>query len=106
MIQSNYYDDNQDLKTHFENLIDWDEIVPAYENNFVDARTYRESGDERLAFAPSNVDEAIEYYRSVMDSVGEIMGMEVAQRAAEMDREGLKFADGKVTFPKAQQECF
>lgn len=106
MIQSNYFEDNQDLKINFENLIDWDEIVPAYENNFVDARTYKETGDEHLAFAPSNVDEGIEYYKSVLDSFGEIMGKEVAPRAAEMDQVGLKFADGKVTFPEAQQECF
>ncbi|MCR9143992.1 MAG: acyl-CoA dehydrogenase family protein [bacterium] len=106
MILSNYFDDNHDLKLNFNNLIDWDEIVPAYENNFHDAKTYKESGDERLAYAPSNVDEAIEYYSSVLDSVGEIMGKEVASRAAEMDREGLKYADGKVEFPQAQQECF
>ena len=106
MILSNYFEDNQDLQQNFHNLIDWDEIVPAYENNFADAKTYKETGDERLAYAPSNVDEAIEYYSSVLQSVGEIMGKEVASRAAEMDKEGLKYADGKVTFPAAQQECF
>jgi hypothetical protein len=32
MIESNYFRDNEDLALQFKTLIDWNEIVPAFEN--------------------------------------------------------------------------
>ncbi|MFB5652245.1 acyl-CoA dehydrogenase family protein [Leptospira wolffii] len=106
MIQGNYFQDNSDLQTHFEHLIDWEELVSAYEGNFEDAAKYQKTKDEKYAYAPSNTSEAKEYYRSITDSLGEIMGDFVAPRSKEMDRTGLKYENGKVTFPKAQEECY
>lgn len=106
MIQGNYFQDNSDLQTHFHHLIDWDELVHAYEGNFGDAAKYKETKDERYAYAPTNAKEAEEYYKSIVDSLGEIMGDFVAPRSREMDRTGLKYENGKVTFPKAQEECY
>ncbi|RHX92470.1 acyl-CoA dehydrogenase family protein [Leptospira stimsonii] len=106
MIISNYFQDNEDLKLVFDELIDWDEIVHAFEHNFEDAEEYKKTGNERLAYAPSNIEEAKEYYKSVLDSLGEIMGEFVAPRSKEMDQIGLKYENGKVTFPKAQEECY
>lgn len=106
MIQGNYFQDNSDLQTHFEHLIDWEELVSAYEGNFEDATKYQKTKDEKYAYAPSNTSEAKEYYRSITDSLGEIMGDFVAPRSKEMDRIGLKYENGKVTFPKAQEECY
>ncbi|MCB1317090.1 MAG: acyl-CoA dehydrogenase family protein [Leptospiraceae bacterium] len=105
MIQNNYFSDNQDLMLHFDQLIDWNPLVDQYEDGFTDAAEYAKTNDDRLAFAPSTYEEAHEYYRSVLESTGELMGTFVAPRAAEMDKEGLKFADGKVTFPPALNEC-
>ncbi len=105
MIQNNYFSDNEDIQLCMQNLIEWDQIVPAYENDYVDAKAYKESGDEKLAFAPNNVEEGIEFYKSVLESFGELMGKEVAPRAAGMDKEGLKYSDGKVTFPKDLMHC-
>lgn len=73
MIISNYFQDNEDLKLVFNQLIDWKEIIHAYEHKFEDAEEYKKTGNERLAYAPSNVEEAIEYYKSVLESLGEIM---------------------------------
>ncbi|TGK36066.1 acyl-CoA dehydrogenase [Leptospira gomenensis] len=106
MIISNYFQDNEDLKLVFNDLIDWDEIVHAYEQGFHDADAYKKNGNERLAYAPTNVEEAKEYYQSVLQSLGEIMGEFVAPRSKEMDRIGLKYENGKVSFPKAQEECY
>ncbi len=106
MIQGNYFRDDADIQAYMERLIDWNEIVTATEGDFADAKKYSASQDERFAFAPASVDDAREYYRSVLDSIGEIMGDFVAPRSQEMDRIGLKYENGKVTFPKAQDECY
>ncbi|MEQ8351518.1 MAG: acyl-CoA dehydrogenase family protein [Leptospiraceae bacterium] len=106
MINSNYFQDNPDLQLSYNSLIDWKEIIEAYEQGFGDAKKYKESGDESLAMAPNNVEEAKDYYTSVLESLGELMGTMVSQKSQEMDHEGLKYKDGKVTFPKAQEECY
>ena len=62
MIQNNYFSDNPDLMRQFAEIVDWEEIVQAYENGFKDAKLYQENGDEKLAYAPSTVEEAVEYY--------------------------------------------
>ncbi|EPG73508.1 putative acyl-CoA dehydrogenase [Leptospira fainei serovar Hurstbridge str. BUT 6] len=106
MIQGNYFQDNEDLLLHFDTLIDWEEAILAYEGNFGDAAKFKETGDERYAYAPSSVEEAKEYYHSILESLGEMMGDFVAPRSKEMDQIGLKYENGKVTFPKAQEECY
>ncbi len=106
MIESNYLQDNADIQRHLDAIVDWSEIVAAYEGDFQDHKEYQKSGDERLAFAPGSEDEAVAYYRTILDSVGEVAGKYIAARSAEMDRVGLKYADGKVTFPQAMIDCY
>ena len=106
MIESNYFADNEDLQLQFHSLFDWDGVIEESEGGFRDAGRYAETGDDRFAMAPGNASEAFEYYRSVLDSLGELMGREVAPRAAEMDRAGLRFDNGRVIFPEAQQHCY
>ena len=106
MIQSNYFADNEDLQLQFHSIFEWDRVAEEAESGFRDAQTYAEKGDERFAMAPRDNAEALEYYRSILESVGELMGREVAPRAAEMDRTGLRYDNGRVIFPEAQQECY
>lgn len=106
MISGNYYEDNPDLQAHFDHFIDWDAIIDEYENGFSDAEKYRETEDENLAYAPSSREEALEFYREILRSYGDLCGNEISQIAADMDREGLKFADGKVTHPEAFVRLF
>ncbi len=100
MISNNYFSDNEDLKDHFDSLTNWNEIVDAYEENFSDFNEYQKSGKEELAFAPGNYEDAVEYYRQTLEAGGDISGREVSQIAKVMDEVGLKYKDGKVTFPK------
>jgi alkylation response protein AidB-like acyl-CoA dehydrogenase len=93
MIKSNYFKTNDDMLYHFNSLIDWKEIVKTYENNF----NYAKEGDTS---APSSVEEAVEYYRTLLQSAGGISGNYFSQAASEIEREGLKFEKGKVIFPK------
>ncbi|PJZ76615.1 acyl-CoA dehydrogenase family protein [Leptospira neocaledonica] len=100
MIENNYFLENEDLKQHFDSLIDWEEIVEAFEQGFSDKKEYEKTGKEEFALAPGSKGEAIEFYRSVLESAGEIAGKEVAPFAQKMDAEGLIYEKGKVRFPK------
>ncbi len=101
MIQSNYFQTNEDLKEHFFSLINWDEIVDVYEHNFADAKLYAENKNPKLEMAPTTVEEAIAYYEEILNSCGEISGMYVSQVAQEVDLEGLTFENGQVKHPQA-----
>ncbi|EOQ89990.1 putative acyl-CoA dehydrogenase [Leptospira yanagawae serovar Saopaulo str. Sao Paulo = ATCC 700523] len=100
MIQNNYFLTNEDLKEHFYELIDWNEIVPIYENNYSDAKLYESTQNTKLEMAPSNPDEATSYYEEILKSCGEISGMYVSQVASVVDAKGLKFENGEVIHPQ------
>ncbi len=99
MIQNNYFDTNADLVFNVDHFIDWATIIPLKEENFKDAAEYKKTGDKHLEFAPSTTEEAIEGYKAVWQQTGELAGIEVAGAARTMDKQGLKFNNGKVTFP-------
>ncbi|HNN74498.1 MAG TPA: acyl-CoA dehydrogenase family protein [Leptospiraceae bacterium] len=106
MIQNNYFNTNEDLKKQFSDIIDWKEIVDAFENGFADAEEYKKTSNEHLQYAPSNYEDAIEYYRTLLENLGDITGTTVASLAAEMDRIGLKYDSGNVTFPDAMIKAY
>lgn len=101
MIENNYFSENEDLLLHFDSIIDWNEIVDAFEQGFSDRKEYERSGKEELSLAPGSKEEALEFYRSVLEAAGDIAGTMIAPVAKEMDREGLNFHNGKVRFPQA-----
>ena len=105
MIQNNYFSENADIVQHFNNLISWQDVIECCEQNFRDHKEYSKTKDELLAYAPANAEEAIENYHACLDSTGDIAGNFVAPRAAKIDKEGLQFNNGKVTFPQALIEC-
>ncbi len=104
MIISNYYNDNEDLKLHFEYLIDWENIIKEYEGDFEDAKKYKETLDERFSMAPDSIESAKDYYKTLLESYGEIAGKEIASRARANDKKGLKLVNGKVIFPEEMIE--
>ena len=106
MIKGNYFTNNKDLMFHFEKNINWEQLIRTYENDFEDNKTYQKTKSDVLSFAPSNVEEAKEIYLDTMKSVGDIAGNYVAPAAAQMDKEGLKYDNGKVIFPEVMKECF
>lgn len=106
MIQGNYYTDNEDLQNHFKHFIDWKEIIDLYEDGFRDAQEYKATGNERLAMAPTSHEEALTFYEQILDAYGDLCGNEMSQLAAPMDRQGLKFENGKVTHPPEIEKFF
>jgi len=106
MIKKNYFLENADMMAHFDSLISWNEIVESYEGGFRENRLFRQTGDQKYSSAPSGKDEAVEYYRTVLESVGDLAGNYISQAAAQMDRTGLEFKDGTVTFPPEMVELY
>ncbi|MBL8020413.1 MAG: acyl-CoA dehydrogenase family protein [Leptospirales bacterium] len=106
MIQNNYFSTNTDLVAQFSDIINWNEIIDAFEDNFTDAQEYAKTRNEALAYAPGNYEDALEYYRTLLDSLGEVAGTTIAPVAAEMDKEGLKYSNGKVVFPEAMTRAY
>ncbi len=106
MISENYFLQNKDIQFHFKNAVDWETIVDSYEQDFQDHKNYEKTKNENLSYAPSDMEEALEAYKSFLDSTGDIAGKYVAPQAANMDREGLKYDDGNVIFPEAMKECY
>ncbi len=104
MIKSNYFSSNSDMLLHFDKFIPWNELVPVYENNFNDAKKYSETGNDLFATAPNNLEEAIEYYRTILDAAGDVAGNFVSQHVKSMDLKGAHFENGKVTHPKEMIE--
>lgn len=85
MIQNNYFSDNQDIQDHFVHILPWTEIILDYENDFSGVS---EGG-------PSNPSEAKEYYKTVLETVGDLAGNILSPHVADLDREGLKFKTEK-----------
>jgi alkylation response protein AidB-like acyl-CoA dehydrogenase len=93
---SNFFKDNEDLIFQFENL-HLDDVISSRENNFTESETY--------PYAPLSVDDAMDSYRRVLEVVGDIAGEFVSPRAAEVDREGCHFENGRVTYAKGVAEA-
>jgi len=105
MITGNYFQDNDDLKLQFEYLIDWDEIIQIYENGFEDAKKYQETNDERFAMAPDSVESAKDYYRTIIDSYGELSGNELAPKSQIMDKKRVKVRKRESYFSPRNDRC-
>ncbi len=97
MLENNYFTDDEDLKIIFDYLMNWDEIAQA-------AATHHAPESET---PPANTEtEGEEYYRMVLESMGELCGRELAANAAAMDRQGVRFREGRVEFPEEQLRVF
>jgi len=101
MISNNYFTENKDLLLQFEELTDWKEIALACEGkDFSDAKKFKKSGNNNFALAPNNAEEARSFYKATLESMGELVGNEIAPKAQEMEAIGLKLENGQVIFPE------
>ena len=91
----NFFTENKGLQFHFDQL-DLEEVVGILEHNYSNADKYD--------LAPTNYQEAMEIYRASLDMVGDLTANFIAPRAMDVDREGAKLADGKVTYAKGMRE--
>ncbi len=91
---ANYLDDNPDLQYYLDRGIDWDPLVRLTEQEFT-----LEGGFE-------NTPDATAFYRDIVNLVAEFAANEIAPRAREIDRQGIRFERGRVIFSQPLQEVF
>lgn len=92
---ANFYLDNPDLKFHFDRL-KIKEAVEILEHGFTLAEKYED--------APRDYEEAVSYYESALELLGEICGDRIAPRAMSVDEEGTRFENGKVEYASGTVE--
>ena len=85
----NYFTDNPDLAYHIRQGIDWDRIVPLWENGFTEAD------------GPRSTAEARELYETSLTELGAFVAAEIAPHAREIDEQGVRFENGQVVQPPA-----
>jgi acyl-CoA dehydrogenase len=58
-----------------------------------------------LEYAPEDLDGAVESYRFIMESIGDLAGNHFAPVNKKIAQTGLKFENGKVIFPEEMVKC-
>jgi 3-(methylthio)propanoyl-CoA dehydrogenase len=87
MRAENYYSANRDLRFYYEQIIDWERLVPLYADAQDPARPAETAGS----------------WRDVLGVAGDYVGRQVSARAAEVDRLGTPHnGDIKVSAPMAE----
>ena len=93
---ANFYRDNDDIQFLFRH-INPGKLAEIAEENFKFAGEFD--------YAPANVDEAIQNYDMVLDSLGQLSAEFIAPRAEDVDRQGNTLnKDGSVTYAKGISE--
>ncbi len=91
---ANFLDDNPDLQYYLDRGIDWDPLVRLTEHDFM-----LEGGFESTA-------DAVGFYRDILNLMADFSANEIAPRARDIDRLGLRFESGQVIFPAPLEEIF
>ncbi len=89
-----FFEDNNDLQFYVDRAIDWAPLVARTEYNWTAADGHETTG------------EAVEFYRSVLELVGQFSAEAVAPEAEAIDREHPRLENGDVHFPPVQQAIF
>ncbi len=93
---ANFYRDNDDIKFLLRH-IDTGKLAELSEDGFKFAGEFD--------YAPANAEEAIQNYEMVMDSLGQLSGDFIAERAEDVDRQGnILNEDGTVSYAKGTAE--
>ncbi len=92
---ANYFDDNKALEFQLSHPM-MARIVELKEQNFADK--------DKSAYAPKDVEDAVDSYTRVLDIVGEICGDILAPNAERVDAEGPQVVDGRVVYHPGTQE--
>ncbi|MEM7181470.1 MAG: acyl-CoA dehydrogenase family protein [Spirochaetota bacterium] len=90
----NFYDDNEDLQFYVEKVIRWQELVKITEYDYQSEDGFK------------NAEEALDFYKDILNSVGELSAKAIAPIAAELDKQGLKFENGEVVYPESMESLF
>jgi len=93
---ANFYRDNDDIRFLFRHT-DVGGLAALCEDNF--------KFSSKFDYAPADVEEAIQNYDMVLESLGQLSADFIAPRAEDVDREGNTLnEDGSVTYAKGMRE--
>ena len=92
----NFFSDNVDIQFQM-NHADLREVVSLKEGDFSESREY--------PYAPTSYEDTLDAYRHVLDLVGQISGDIIAAAATDVDREGCRYENGKVTYAPGTQKA-
>lgn len=87
----NFYEDNEDLRFYIERYLNWEPLVRMTEYDY------------KAQDAPANPAEALEFYQSVLQMVGDFSAEHVAPHAEAIDRQHSTLENSEVTFPPVLQ---
>jgi len=90
----NFYTDNEDLRFYVERYLDWAPLVELTEFH------------HRAEGAFTSTAEALDFYQSVLEMLGEFAANEIAPHSKALDTEHPVLQDGDVHFPPAMQRIF
>lgn len=91
---ANFFTDNEDLLFYFDKAIDWASLVEVTEYGY---RT-----EEGFKAAP----EAVQFYREVAETMGEMIAEQVAPRAAQIDRKSTHLENGEAVESEETRAIF
>jgi alkylation response protein AidB-like acyl-CoA dehydrogenase len=86
---SNFFTDNPDLQATLRRL-DLARVVRLREDDYAQAQDF--------AYAPKDIEDALDSYERTLAIVGDIAGEFVAPRAEDVDRAGATLVDGEVEY--------
>jgi len=87
---ANFFKDNPDLQFYFDKAIDWETLVRITERDFADA--------DGEGF--SSTDEAVSFYRDIIEMFGEFVAAEIKPYEKEIDEKSVRLVEGEVVFPE------
>ncbi|HJK97743.1 MAG TPA: acyl-CoA dehydrogenase family protein [Polyangiaceae bacterium LLY-WYZ-14_1] len=91
---ANFLKDNEDLRFYLDRGIDWGPLVDLTEHGF--------KGKDGF----ESTDEAVAFYKEILDVVGDFVADEVAPAANQVDREPIVLEGGEAKVPPALEEIF
>ncbi len=91
---ANFYDDNADLRWYIDTGLDWEPIVRLTEYDYNAEDGFTEVG------------EAVDFYKDVLDLVGEFSAEQIAPRWAELDAAHPHLDNGEVVEAPVTREIF
>lgn len=91
---AHFYRDHQELQYYVEHGIDWEPVVELTEREFQFDNGF------------DDTEEAVDFYRSVLEMVGEFVAEEIDPEVQAIDRKGLELVDGEVEAPEEMEAIF
>ena len=91
---ANFLTDNEDLQYYIEKGLDWSSLAKISEQNF------------SLPDGFQDTSEAVEFYKEILNLVGQFSSDQIAPRAREIDETKVKYRDGEVELSQAKREVF